>query len=62
VVDLLDDPALRRAAGYAERAHACERFGLNSSVEATATRLSQLAAQRRDEPRRVSALHEARAL
>jgi len=62
VVDLLDVPALRRAAGYAARARACERSGLDSSVGATATLLSQLTLQRRGEPRRVSALHEARAL
>ena len=62
VVDLLDEPALRRAAGSAARARACERFALGGSIEAVATVLAHLGSQRRGEPRRVSALHEARAV
>jgi len=59
VVDLLEDDALRLAAGKASRARAVGRFALDQSVEATARLFVQLTAQRAD-PRRIGTLHEAR--
>jgi glycosyltransferase involved in cell wall biosynthesis len=59
VVDLLDDDALRLAAGKAARGRAVGRFALEQSVEATARLFAQLTAQRTD-PRRIGTLHEAR--
>lgn len=59
VVDLLQDGALRLAAGKAARARAVGRFALEQSVEATARLFAQLTAQRTD-PRRIGTLHEAR--
>jgi len=59
VVDLLEDDALRLAAGKAARARAVGRFALEQSVEATARLFAQLTAQRTD-PRRIGTLHEAR--
>jgi len=58
-VDLLQDDALRLAAGRAARARAVGRFALEQSVEATARLFAQLTAQRGD-PRRIGTLHEAR--
>jgi len=58
VVDLLQDGALRLAAGKAARARAVGRFALEQSVEATARLFAQLTAQRTD-PRRIGTLHEA---
>ena len=59
VVDLLEDDALRLAAGKAARARAVGRFALEQSVDATARLFVQLTAQRSD-PRRIGTLHEAR--
>ena len=59
VVDLIQDDALRSAAGTAARARAVNRFALDQSVEATARLFAQLTAERAD-PRRIGTLHEAR--
>ncbi len=58
-VELLQDDALRSAAGKAARSRAVARFALDQSVEATARLFSQLTAQRSD-ARRIGTLHEAR--
>jgi glycosyltransferase involved in cell wall biosynthesis len=58
-VDLIQDDALRLAAGKAARTRAVGRFALDQSVEATARLFAQLTAQRAD-PRRIGTLHEAR--
>jgi glycosyltransferase involved in cell wall biosynthesis len=59
IVELIDDEALRAAAGAAGRARAVARFALERSVEATMRLLGELSAQRGD-TRRFAALHEAR--
>jgi glycosyltransferase involved in cell wall biosynthesis len=59
VADLIQDGALRSAAGLAARARAVARFALDQSIEATARLFAQLTAERLD-PRRIGPLHEAR--
>ena len=58
VVELLDDDALRSAAGAAARARAVDRMRLDQSVDATTRLLLQLVAQR-EPARRFGTLHEA---
>ena len=58
VVELLDDDALRSAAGAAARARAVDRMRLDQSVDATTRLLLQLVAQR-EPTRRFGTLHEA---
>jgi len=58
VVDLLEDDALRCAAGRAARERALGRMGLDQSIEATMRLFAQLGAQRGD-ARRFGTLHEA---
>ena len=59
VVELLDDPELRNAAGRAARERAVGRMGLDRSVEATMRLFAQLSAQRVDARRFAGGLHEA---
>jgi len=58
VGELLDDDALRSAAGAAARARAVDRMRLDQSVDATTRLLLQLVAQR-EPARRFGTLHEA---
>jgi glycosyltransferase involved in cell wall biosynthesis len=59
VVDLLENDAVRLAAGAAARERAVARMGLDRGIETTMRLFSQLAGQRSD-ARRFGTLHEAR--
>jgi glycosyltransferase involved in cell wall biosynthesis len=59
VVDLLENDAVRLAAGAAARERAVARMGLDRGIETTIRLFSQLAGQRSD-ARRFGTLHEAR--
>jgi len=59
VVDLLENDAVRLAAGAAARERAIARMGLDRGIETTIRLFSQLAGQRSD-ARRFGTLHEAR--